>query len=224
MSMINSPDREPITNIMHKPTSINSKTIIYDIPIFWKINLNELFIYIYNIQMFVFSFLSLISVAYAFSPVVKENVLIRGSTAPLPDFDPIGFSENKDIAYLREAELKHGRWGMVGAASIPLIESYTHRPAIYEFQDLSDAKQVLLTGLIAAAEFQFMLNGWKNPWIKEFALKDDYQPGDLGFKLWGKSMGKEEMMDKEINNGRLAMIAFLGMLSQELVTNLPLFP
>lgn len=174
--------------------------------------------------MYLFALLSILSCAVAFNPIVKEGVIIAGSTAPLENFDPLGFSEKKDIAYLREAELKHGRWAMIGTTSILLLEQSTHRPAIHEFQDLGDSKQLLIVGLIAAAEFQTMLKGWRKPWVDEFTLKDDYQPGDLGFALpiLYSSNRTQRMMNRELNNGRLAMIGFVGMLMQELVTNQPL--
>lgn len=177
--------------------------------------------------MFLLGFfsVSLFACVSAFEPFIKNGVVIRGSTEPLLDFDPLGFSKKKDIAYLREAELKHGRWAMVGATSIPILEQFTHRPAIYEFEDLSVSKQLLLVGLIAAAEFQSMLVGWKAPWTSEFELTDDHQPGDLGFKLpiiLGSNKW-ERMMNRELNNGRLAMFGFIGMLVQELVTQAPLF-
>ena len=178
--------------------------------------------------MLIFTFVTtlFLPLLAAFQPVIKDNVIIRGSTPPFPDFDPLHFSDNKDIAYLREAELKHARWAMVGSSAIPLIESSTHRPAIYEFQHLSDTNQLLLVGLITATEFQFMLQGWQNPWVKEFELKDSYQPGDLGFALMSNKNSQLSLsfMDKELNNGRLAMIAFVGILAQELVSNTPLFP
>ena len=169
-------------------------------------------------------FFSLFSIVSAFNNVVKDNVVIRGSTAPFQDFDPLQFSEKKDIYYLREAELKHGRWGMLGATSIPLIETFTHRPAIHEFQDLSSTEQFLITGFIGAVEFQTMLRGWKLPWKESFTLKDDYQPGDVGIGLLKNKLSDETglLMDKELNNGRLAMIAFMGMLVQELITESPL--
>jgi hypothetical protein len=170
-----------------------------------------------------FASIALLLLPFA-SAFQKEGVIIRGSTAPLPDFDPLGFAEKKDIAYLREAELKHGRWGMLGASSIPLIEQWTHRPAIHEFQDLSNTQQLLLTGFIGAVEFQTMLRGWKLPWKEPFTLQDNYQPGDVGLGLLQEIESEEtgKLMDKELNNGRLAMIAFMGMLAQELVTNKPL--
>lgn len=179
----------------------------------------------------VFCSLSLTSVLFlmtsAFQPIIKEGVVIRGSTDPIKDFDPINFSDKKDLAYLREAELKHGRWAMLGASSIPLIESFTHTPAIHEFQELTDYNKILIVTLIAAAEFQTMLIGWKLPRKDQFTLRDDYQPGDIGFAILKnkhsvKNKYSEEtgvLMDKELNNGRLAMIAFIGMLVQELVTD-----
>lgn len=174
-------------------------------------------------RMLFFTIMSIIATAYTLQTSSKPNVLIRGSTAPLIDFDPFGFSKGKDIAYLREAELKHSRWAMVGSVSIPLIEHVTHRPAIFEFSGLSESTQICITALIAAYEFQFMLNGWKNPYTNSFELHDNYQPGDAGFKLYdltNKNIGI--LMDKELNNGRLAMIAFVGIMAQELVTLRPI--
>jgi hypothetical protein len=56
-------------------------------------------------------------------------------------------------------------------------------------------------------------------------LKNDYQPGSLGFSLPLSFLGKDDtfMLDAEINHGRLAMIGSLGMIVQELVTNKPIF-
>jgi light-harvesting complex I chlorophyll a/b binding protein 4 len=168
-----------------------------------------------------FLFLSTLALGTA---LVKDNVVIRGSTAPFPDFDPLGLSEKKDVAYLREAELKHGRWAMLGASSIPLTEMFTHRPAIHAYDELALNEQLGVLGLITAVEFHTMLRGWVNPREMEFTLKDDYQPGDLGLGLLKDKTSDEtgELMDKELNNGRLAMIAFMGMVAQELVSNAPL--
>ena len=51
------------------------------------------------------------------------------------------------------------------------------------------------------------------------------KPRDLGFSLVKDhgSLDESERKNKEINNGRLAMIAALGMIVQELVTDQPLF-
>ena len=44
----------------------------------------------------------------------------------------------------------------------------------------------------------------------------DYQPGDFGLGIWDRT--NVDLMDKELNNGRLATIAVLGFIVQELVT------
>ena len=173
-----------------------------------------------------FAFICFLSTVSAFEPFVKEGVAIRGSSAPLKDFDPLGFASKFDVAYLREAELKHGRWGMIAATSIPLLESHGDGvPAIHQFDGLDQSTQTLIVGGIAAAEFQTMLKGWKNPMKTPFELQDKYQPGDLGFALVDDHNSDDQSIfkTKELNNGRLAMIAALGMIVQELVTEQPLF-
>ena len=58
-------------------------------------------------------------------------------------------------------------------------------------------------------------------------MRLDHAPGDLGFDPMGlkPTDAKElaEMQTKELNNGRLAMIAIAGMVVQEGVTGAKLF-
>tara|TARA_Y100000992_G_C21235259_1_gene477671 strand:+ start:482 stop:1039 length:558 start_codon:yes stop_codon:yes gene_type:complete len=169
-----------------------------------------------------FSRLTSITSSFTSKPVIV------GSTKPLENFDPLNFGEDEDkMLYNREAELKHGRIGMIAATTIPIVEQFTHRPAIHEFEKLPDSMQIGLVSLMFISEFSSMIRGWKNPFEGEsnyFKLQEYYQPGDLGFMLdydLNSDKGKE-FLNKELNNGRLAMIATLGMIVQELVTNKPL--
>lgn len=162
---------------------------------------------------------------------VKTKPVIVGSTKPIENFDPLNFgTTDEKIAIYREAELKHGRLGMVAATAIPLIESNTHTPAIHEFSNLPDSLQIGLVSLMFVSEFSSMFRGWKNPFQKDstsnyFKLLENYQPGDLGFELATNldTPKGRELLNKELNNGRLAMIAALGMIVQELVTEHTLF-
>ena len=71
--------------------------------------------------------------------------------------------------------------------------------------------------------------GWVEPETEIRSLREGYQPGDLGFDPMNFKAGfksDEEfksMQEKELRNGRLAMIAIAGMTVQELVTDQQLF-
>lgn len=167
--------------------------------------------------------------AYSFNHfhgITDNLVKIRGSTKPLEFFDPLKLSEKKDrIVYFREAELKHGRIAMVSALLIPFFDKIDPNVlGIHGFDHLHTNTKLLIIAHMFMAEFASMLKGWENPIKKPFSLKNGYQPGDLGFRMSFNS--KEDMdilMDKELNNGRLAMIGTFGMIAQELVTQQPLF-
>ena len=156
-----------------------------------------------------------------------EIPIIRTATEPLKDFDifdPSVVFKNIQPSFIRESELKHGRLAMVVAVAFPLMEQFSDTLGINQFEHLPVSLQLGLTSVMVVSEFTSMLKGWENPSVKLFRLKEDYQPGDLGFGVWSPNDPNiGSLMDKELNNGRLAMIGILGMMVQELVTHQQLF-
>ncbi|NDA90189.1 MAG: hypothetical protein EBY20_04680, partial [Alphaproteobacteria bacterium] len=82
-----------------------------------------------------------------------------GSTKPLGYFDPLGFAKNKpesELVRLREAELKHGRWGMISAVAIPATELVTHEQGIHVLDNANYLTVSAFVSLVAASELQSM--------------------------------------------------------------------
>jgi len=166
---------------------------------------------------------------------VKE---LPGVTDPVGFFDPIGFTTDKSegkIRFYREVELKHGRLGMLAALGFlvgenfhPLFGGDIDAPAYLAFQQTP--LQTFWPAVVSAiailevySVFSFNSPAGGEPW----SIRSDHVPGDLGFDpLNLKPTDPEElktMQTKELNNGRLAMLAAAGMIAQEFATGQKLF-
>ena len=81
--------------------------------------------------------------------------------------------------------------------------------------------------LLLAVPEVFSVFTFESPNIEKWAIKADHVSGDLGFDPLGlKPTSEAELMamqTKELNNGRLAMIAIAGMVGQELASGGKLF-
>ena len=185
----------------------------------------------------------------ASSTPVFHNPLAPSVSATLgfADFDlHLGSAADKDrtseaIIYdYREAELRHGRLAMLAAAAWPLQELLSpalsrtfHVPALLAATagrspsvlngGLDQAGIPVLLALTAVAISSLDLYALQ---VKE-EKGDAWLPGDLGFDplrlLKGASPAAvRDMQAKEVNNGRLAMLAVLGYVVEEAVTGKPI--
>ena len=167
-----------------------------------------------------------------------------GALAPVGFFDPLGFAANADentLKRYREAEVTHGRVAMlavigflVGEAvegSSFLFDAQISGPAISHFEQIPDGWDALIVTFIGAAEAQRAQIGWVDPANAQYdrpgQLREDYYPGDIGFDPLGirpeDPAELDEMITKELQNGRLAMLAAAGFLAQETANGLGIF-
>ena len=155
--------------------------------------------------------------------------------------DPFNLIEDcakEEILRFREAELMHGRVAMMAVAGFAIQEvfhplfDFAYGPAAHQLDEVLQTPAGQTGGsFLLLAIFVSELNrakiGWQDPDVLPFALRDDYTPGDVGFDpLEMKPTDPAallEMQNKEINNGRLAMIAIAGIVAQECITDLPVF-
>jgi len=159
---------------------------------------------------------------------------LPGNIAPAGDFDPANLLEgaSKEQVYrYREAELTHGRVGMLAAAGFLVQENFhplfsaDGGPAIEQIPNLPPALWFIMTLGIGICETLRIQKGWANPYESMDnvqALKPDYYPGDLGFDPLGLKptdpVEFKRMQERELSHGRLAMLAAAGFMAQEAVT------
>ncbi|KAK1740965.1 chlorophyll a-b binding domain-containing protein [Skeletonema marinoi] len=145
-----------------------------------------------------------------------------GITPPVGFFDPLGFSKGKDDAtmkYYREAELKHGRVAMAACLGWYLNAGGVH-PAFNSA--LSNDPLKAMVELPAVGWVQFVLGCGAIEWLgQQIKERPGYNPGDLlGAAYWvdNSDEGWVQYQNKELNNGRLAMLAITGMIYQDVFT------
>jgi hypothetical protein len=133
-------------------------------------------------------------------------------------FDPMGLSAGKSdgvMAHYRESELKHGRVAMAACLGWYITAAGVH-PAFNS--ELSSDPLQAAQDLPFVGWLQFILGCGAIEWLAEqIKTRPGYVPGDvLGASYWvdDSDEGWVDYQNKEINNGRLAMLAFMGILGK----------
>mmetsp|Transcript_13240 Transcript_13240/g.20628 ORF Transcript_13240/g.20628 Transcript_13240/m.20628 type:complete len:211 (-) Transcript_13240:109-741(-) len=162
---------------------------------------------------------------------------LPGIIEPTGFFDPLDLAAKADentLRRYREAEVQHGRVGMLAVVGFLvgekvegtsfLWDASIKGPAITHLAQVPSEFWALLTVGIAAAETKRAEIGWVEPENVPFdqpgLLRDEYYPGDIGFDPLGLKPEDDaefsEMVTKELQHGRLAMLAAAGCIAQEL--------
>jgi len=172
--------------------------------------------------------------AIKFGLLKPESVLADNVMVGNKGFDPLNCATSPEILkQYREAELKHGRLAMLAAAGWPLSELI--QPSLSKLLGAPDlltagneAPSLLNGGLDKINPLFFMAIIVFSATVESVALKTrvpgaDYIPGDLGFDPLSLYTGKPEVTKrdlelKEVNNGRLAMLAITWYAVEEFLT------
>lgn len=152
---------------------------------------------------------------------------MAGKTEPLGIWDPLGLATDIPagrLYWFREAELKNGRTAMMAVVGIIVTENF--RPFWDDSTEWVSGVQSHWASEAVDNTFWpalFILGG-----LFELATYPDRSkpPGDYSFDPLGlKPKGDSllEIQNKELNNGRLAMIASIGIIGKELMTGEKVF-
>ena len=165
---------------------------------------------------------------------------LPGILDPTGFFDPANLAADaspSELKRYREAELTHGRVAMLASVGFlvgesgatPLFAGSIDGIAINQFWKVPVGFWPVILLFIAVPETFRALRGWMEPTVPEnyFVLRSGYTPGDIDFDPLGlcpeDAMEFKEMQTKELQHGRLAMLAAAGMIVQELQTGNTLF-
>jgi len=172
------------------------------------------------------------------SSIKVSSVEIPGALPPVGFFDPLGLAEKATDATLlryREAEVTHGRVAMLATVgflvgekvegSSFLFDASIKGPAITHLSQVPTLFWLLLVLPIAWLETSRAKLAFVDPADvptgQQGLMREDHYPGDIGFDPLGlKPENPEEfntMATKELQHGRLAMLAAAGFMAQELV-------
>ena len=165
-------------------------------------------------------------------PVTSFNY--QGDLPPLNYFDPLQLNseatfDERRTKWLREAELQHGRLAMLAAVALPLIElTNPDTLSIHYLSDMDASEQSVFWTSVLVYEISRMAIGWESPFKGKrggdgsaFTLKSKYQPGNV--LTVNPDVITKNTYDKELSNGRLAMLASAHIIGSELLTGNSLF-
>eukprot|EP00931_Biecheleriopsis_adriatica_P115745 TRINITY_DN914_c0_g1_i9.p1 TRINITY_DN914_c0_g1~~TRINITY_DN914_c0_g1_i9.p1 ORF type:complete len:480 (-),score=111.56 TRINITY_DN914_c0_g1_i9:84-1523(-) len=159
-------------------------------------------------------------------PFLRYPKVLKGWVGGEKGFDPLGVTDALPVYFVREAELKHGRVCMLATLGWIGVDLGARFPG-EKFQAVASSVQahdamvregqmLPLLGAIGVVELYglwLIFNGWN------CEIKRDAGDFFLGKNFLPKDPEKQnDMRLKELENGRLAMLAFSGIVTQAVLT------
>jgi len=159
-------------------------------------------------------------------PFLRYPKVLKGWVGGEKGFDPLGVTDALPVYWVREAELKHGRVCMLATLGWIGVDLGARFPG-EKFQAVASSVQahdamvregqmLPMLGAIGVVELYglwLLFNGWNSE------IKRDAGDFFLGKNFLPKDPEKErDMRLKELENGRLAMFAFSGIVTQAVLT------
>jgi len=168
-------------------------------------------------------------------PGLSSPSYLNGSLAGDNGFDPLGLGADPDaLKWYVQAELQNGRWAMLGVAGALIPEVLTkagliNAPVWFEAGKVEYFAPASTLFVIEFILFHYVeIRRWQDikypgsvsqdPFFKNYKLPagEVGYPGGIFNPL--NFPASPELKEKELANGRLAMLAFLGFLVQSNLT------
>lgn len=139
------------------------------------------------------------------------------------EFDPLGFSDFVDVRFLREAELKHARLAMLGTLGFIATEFVKLPGEVHAVSPVAAHNAAVASGAMTQILLLIIVLESISVVALQETLAGRRTAGDFGFDPLGFSFMKPDKVKndlalKELENGRLAMLAFGGIVTQAVLS------
>ncbi|KAJ1452965.1 chlorophyll a/b-binding protein domain-containing protein [Pelagophyceae sp. CCMP2097] len=161
-------------------------------------------------------------------PWADAPTWMDGRTAGDRGFDPLRLANAQSFDFLREAEIKHGRFACIGAVSWVACELVTHvrteaPPAPVLFALGAAAAAVELRALLLSVRSETAAGARRT--ADSGIAAHAREAGDFGFDplrmLPVEKQGRLRMREAELKHGRVAMVAVVAFSAFEALTGAP---
>lgn len=151
-------------------------------------------------------------------PGAEAPSYLDGSMGGDFGFDPLRLGANAELLpWYREAELMNGRWAMMAVPGIVMVDALGIVDKWWEAGAVDTAlprNTLIAVEVIVMAILEYKrIEGFKKTGATGFLGSYPFDPMGMA----STPEAKEDKMTKEVMNGRLAMLAFLGFCSQAAV-------